>query len=439
MRFDFRSKILHSFALDMLRKVIAGCAGIMIARILGPAGKGNFTLIVLVNSIVLALVSGGFVNAQIHLKRKYTIEKLMVNTLFLVCVVGVLSFVPIIAILLFFKTSVFREVGFGLLILSISFIPMQLCSMTFKRAVQSQYDIKTFNILEMLQSVFFLGFLAIVYIFVFKNVLWTLCAWLIASILSFATAYFVVRSRFRLERELLDRKVMREIVTFAAKASVGGLFGFFQYRFDMFIVGYFLDAAAVGLYSIGIVVAEIIWRIPTAITNVLLPKVANITDEKANKITPMICRQTALLILAIALLFFVFSDYLIITLFGSAYYPSIAVLRWMLPGVCFISIWKIIINDLNARGYPLLYGYSAVVGFSVTILFDIIFIPLYGINGAAIASSIAYLSSLMTVVTIYSFKTGVPLSSFLPKFKDIQELYSKNVLYLKYVFAKLTK
>lgn len=421
----------HSFAINLFHKFIAGISGIIIARLLGPAGKGRFALITLVSSVALSLISVGLVNAQIHLKRKYSIEKVTVNSLFIAFLAGILFLVLFLLSLPFLRGSVFKDIELALLIVVVAFIPLQLCGLSLKRTAQSMYDIKAFNYLNTAKPVIFLVSLVTVTLLISRSLLWILLAWVFASVVSFVISFLYVNARLRLNRDLFDRRVLKDIVLYAMKVSVGGIFGFFQYRVDVFIVAYFLDAAAVGFYVVGLAVAEVLWRIPSAVVNVLLPKVADSADDKVNKITPMICRETSVLILGAGLLIFVLAHHLINLLYGSAYQPSVAVLRWVLPGVYFVSLWKILINDFNARGYPLFYGYSASVAVVVMVLLDIILIPRYGIVGAAVASSVAYFSSFITIIFIYRYKTGVPFRLFLPRTSDVKGLYFKNVALLR--------
>ena len=211
----------------------------------------------------------------------------------------------------------------------------------------------------------------------------------------------------------------------------GALFGLFQYRLDFFIVGYFLDIASVGLYSVGMTLAELLWRIPTAITQVLLPKIADISDIEANKLTANVCRKTSFIIVVSSCIMYLLSEFFIILLYGNEYILSINVVKLILPGICFASIWKVITNDFMARGWAIYYSYSAFLSFILIIVFDIILIPLYGIYGAAIASSISYFSSFIFLVFIFSIKTNQSLFFFLPTKNDIRWFYNAGINFFK--------
>jgi O-antigen/teichoic acid export membrane protein len=63
-------------------------------------------------------------------------------------------------------------------------------------------------------------------------------------------------------------------------------------------------------------------------------------------------------------------------------------------------------NDLSVRGYPTTKSYTSGVAMLLTVVLDILLIPRWGIIGAAIASSIAYLTAWGIALRIYCRITG---------------------------------
>ena len=66
-------------------------------------------------------------------------------------------------------------------------------------------------------------------------------------------------------------------------------------------------------------------------------------------------------------------------------------------------------NDLIARGYPTNYSVTSGVALTIMILLDVLLIPRYGIDGAALASTVSYFAATSLIVYIYIRLTGNPL------------------------------
>jgi O-antigen/teichoic acid export membrane protein len=180
---------------------------------------------------------------------------------------------------------------------------------------------------------------------------------------------------------------------FGIRGQAGNLASFFSYRLDVFVVNYFLDAWQVGLYTLGVLISEALWQLPAIVSVALFPRTARTVGAGADAFTCMVVRQVFLITLLMALLVAVVSPFAVPLLFGSRYSSSVAVIWWILPGTVALSLGKIIAADLTGRGLNIHLPISASIGFVLTIALDFLLIPLMGIQGAALASSVAYLAA----------------------------------------------
>jgi O-antigen/teichoic acid export membrane protein len=158
----------------------------------------------------------------------------------------------------------------------------------------------------------------------------------------------------------------------------------------MFFVNYFLGPAGVGIYSVSVGIAELLWYLPNAVGFIVFPKAASTQPEVMNLFIPRVFRITlgltalgavGLVFLGKQLIHLVFSSS-----FNSAYFPLVA----LLPGVVLLGGAKILSNDIAGRGYPQYNSINAGVAAILTVILDLVLIPSYGVLGAALASSIAY-------------------------------------------------
>jgi O-antigen/teichoic acid export membrane protein len=102
-----------------------------------------------------------------------------------------------------------------------------------------------------------------------------------------------------------------------------------------------------------------------------------------------------------ALLVLIASRWIVKTLYSSAFLPSVAPLQILLPGVVALGVSRVLSNDLFGRGRPGLSLCVAVVTVVSNVALNALWIPQYGIAGAALASSASYSLALAATLWVY--------------------------------------
>lgn len=214
-----------------------------------------------------------------------------------------------------------------------------------------------------------------------------------------AVALLFLRDFFSGAWKILEaRENLIPTMTFGIRGQAGNLASFFSYRLDVFVVNYFLDASQVGLYALGVIVSEALWQLPGIVSIALFPRTARTVGTGADSFSCMVLRQVFLITSLAGAAVAALSPFLIPMVFGSRYAPSVAVIWWILPGTVALALGKVIAADLTGRSLNIHLPVSAFIGFALTLSLDLFLIPRMGIQGAALASSIAYLAA-----TIYLF------------------------------------
>jgi O-antigen/teichoic acid export membrane protein len=175
------------------------------------------------------------------------------------------------------------------------------------------------------------------------------------------------------------------------RGQIGNVAAFFNYRLDVFIVNYFLDPTQVGLYAIGVIVSEGLWQIPQAAATALFPRTARTIGAGAGEFTCQIMRQVLLISFVSAVVLALLSPVAVPLAFGESFRASVPVIWWILPGTVALALGKVAASDLAGRhktGYASAFG---VVALGVTVGLDLVLIPQWGIRGASMASSMAYI------------------------------------------------
>jgi O-antigen/teichoic acid export membrane protein len=194
------------------------------------------------------------------------------------------------------------------------------------------------------------------------------------------------------------------------RGQFGNMAAFFNYRLDVFIVNYFLDSTQVGFYALGVVISEALWQIPQAAAVALFPRTARTLNDGAAEFTCLVMRQVLLIACVSGIALALVAPVVIPLFFGARFTPSVSVIWWILPGTVALSLGKVASVDLTARGKNGYTSAFAIIAFLVTASCDWFLIPRAGIQGAALASSIAYfLNSVLLLMALkHELRVGWP-------------------------------
>jgi O-antigen/teichoic acid export membrane protein len=217
------------------------------------------------------------------------------------------------------------------------------------------------------------------------------------------------------------RNPLRGALAFALPCYLGNLTQFLNYRLDLFILGVLAGYASVGRYTLAVSLGQLIWLLSTSAASVLLPKIAaaeGSTDavQNTNRLNRLILWAS----IFSALFLGVAASQAIPLLYGEAFRPSFPALVVILPGIVVFSIVNILAAYLAGIGQPRLNLVVAVVALFVTISLDLYLIPKFDILGASLASTASYSVSALLTIILYMKKTGSPLRQILlPTSEDL--------------------
>jgi O-antigen/teichoic acid export membrane protein len=210
---------------------------------------------------------------------------------------------------------------------------------------------------------------------------------------------------------------------YGLKGHVGDVLQVINFRLDALLLAVFLSLRDVGIYSVSVTAAEILWILPNALASVLLQRSATREGGQATALTAAALRMNSGLLALGALALALVGGSLIRLMFGTAFEAASTALVLLLPGVWALGLWKIMVHDLAGRGYPTVRSLSAAIAAIVTISLDLVLIPPLGIAGAALATTAAYIAAFGFAAWSFGRITGLPTRRFLiPHPRDVVAL-----------------
>ena len=200
-----------------------------------------------------------------------------------------------------------------------------------------------------------------------------------------ATGGFALRGPAR-----FDRALMVAIGRFALVAGIASGISYLNYRADLFLVRHFEGKAGVAVYSIAVNIAESVWQVSGSLALAAYARVGSIGRSEAVALTTRVMRHTVLLLGVTCAGLFLLAD-VIEAVFPASYGGMASALRFILPGVLLYGLAQSFAGFYTyQRGMPWVSSVVAGSGLVIDLALASLLIPAMGVNGAALASAIAY-------------------------------------------------
>ncbi|MGN8646338.1 oligosaccharide flippase family protein [Gracilibacillus sp. HCP3S3_G5_1] len=402
---------------------------ILLARLLGPEGKGVVTALFVVPNIVISIADLGVRQASAYYigRKIYSVQDVLSSSLFLWLFTSIIS---IGIVLSYYSMGSLQEYGWILVLIALIYIPIKLLTSYLNGVIQGKQKIGNINLKELISFAFNLfGVIILVWIFDL-GVIGASTVTLLVALVGLIYFIKIVRSISVMKLKYIKpipQNLFKKGISFALALFILTL----NYKIDIIFLERMVTSTEVGIYSVGTNLAELIWQLPAAISIVLFARSANSkTNFEAHNRSAKILRITLPILLFICLFFIITSKYIVTLLYGDEFQQSSDVINILLPGVFIIVISKILHPDMAARGKPL-YGLLVFIGpLVLNILLNLLWIPNYGVKGAAWASTISYSLGGILYGIVYAKKVGVRL-------KDLLILNKGDLLIIKKSINKI--
>jgi len=419
-------RTVHAFGVNIFLLPLGIATSVLIARTIGPAGKGSLDLIVATAALLAMVLSLSLPQGITYVVAQGKVAaNVLASQLVFVSVLQSLTALAVLSLLRFTGYFQIFLPNWGLWIVAgvVVYVWVELLTKFWAAILTGQQQIAIVNNSELVGRV--TQFLSI---FILAAVLYlsgrqlsvgllflvTLSASILINLLLLTSLSF----KFRLLRDFTG---LKSAIAFALPCYAANTAQFLNYKLDVFVVGFFAGAQSVGRYTLAVSLAQLLWLMSNSVASVLLPKVAASNDAGATiqhttRVTRLSLWATAICAVALAVL----ATQAIPLLYGEPFRPSIAALLWLLPGVVIFTIANVLAAYIAGIGKPHLNLWVSGISLVITIALDLILIPKLNIVGASIASTVSYSVSAVMLIMFFVRETGVSLRQVLvPTSEDL--------------------
>ncbi|OOF56406.1 flippase [Rodentibacter genomosp. 2] len=421
--------ILMVFVRQILVGVLQIVTLILIARGLGSEQMGLYTLAILLPTLFSQMITFGLQSVNIYaIGRKIVNERqaLYVN-LVLLTFISLLTVLVLAVGVHYFGVYFFKDMPVTLLYLSIASLLPQTFFTVLPSLVQAMQNFKWFNILCVAQPamVFVISLIAVL---LSNQVESVLMAYVVSHWLSFIILIRIIWKLIKIEIYPVF-KFLKEFIGYGVQSHFSNIITLLNYRSSLLILGYFTTPIVVGVYSVGMQLAEKLWLPSQAVSTVLLPRLSSKLGEdndarEVAKLTLDSARMTLLVTLLIGAAFAVLAPIVVDWLFGEDYNQAVYVVLFLLPGILAWTPSRILANDLAARGFAELNLKNSYWVFVINVALSLCLVPLFGLIGASLATTMAYTMDL--VLRLKAFEQVTKSGAFInimPKWSDFKMMF----------------
>ena len=364
---------------------------ILVTRVTGAHGRGVYTLVVSVAGLSAMVTGFGISWAGIYYigKRQFPLADVVSTLLTVSSVAAGVTMAILAAAYVLFRPTYFHEMTPTQAVIMVTltaFFQLATTTSSIVLGLNRPFEYAGLNAIQVVAALVIQVILALAGSLTATSALVALTVGVMMSVV----LGLVLVAREAPIRFGFDSRILRSFLSFGIRGYAANLMMTVSYRLDALIVNGLSGVVSLGYYSVATAIAEGLWYGANGLALVLFPHISSLEKKEADRITPVVCRNAIFFTLIGAVVMFVISRQLILTIFGPAMIPAVQPLWLLLPGIVTLTVAKIITSYLSGIGKPIYSTYLAAGSMILTVALDLLLIPRYGISGAAAASSIVY-------------------------------------------------
>lgn len=379
--------------------LLGSVGGILLARNLGAADRGRLVTVLLWPGVFGTLATLGIDKATCYLisRRRMQGAAIMATATRAALLSGTgVAIVGLVVAPLIGRTEAVTELLRVVFVMSPLFIVWGVWLSTLQAV-----DIAAMNRVRCVQPItYFSGIFALALLgrLTLTSATATFCGSLVVQAWSAGRAAW--RSADRSEPG--QSKLLRALYRYGVRVTPSTIFQQVNVRLDQLILSV-LPAVApseLGTYAVAASLSWLALPVATTFGSIAFPAVARATKESAiRRIERMSLLGSAGAAVMVLVPLCIVAPFAVPLLFGADFGGAVVCLWILAPGTVCLAMNRVLDNVLQGRGRPLTTAVGEGSAAVLTVVLLVALTPRFGIRGAAVASSMAYLSSTIILLT----------------------------------------
>jgi O-antigen/teichoic acid export membrane protein len=380
---------------------VNAATGIFSARALRASGRGELAAMILWNVLLANAFTFGIPSAlTFQLQRHLHKRSELVGAAFLIGLIT--SVLAMFAGLLGMKHWIpqYSPQVIAYSCLFLLNIPIFAWSLIGRAALEGGGDFKTSNTsLTLAPLMTLIGLLALLWSHTFTPVA---AAWVyvLMGLPSFLLITWRIMQEYRPSLRNA-RESVQLLLSYGVRSYGVDLCGTMAFYVDQALVIHLLNPGMMGAYVVALSLSRMLNAFHTAVVMVLFPRIASQSTPVILELTGQAVRITTLLTVSSGLLVAAFGPWLLGLLYGKEYRNASGVVRILVIEVVLSGIAQVLSQAFMALGRPGFVTGLQIIGLSLTVPLMLLFIPRFGVVGAAAALLISTTVRLLFVAVSF--------------------------------------
>jgi O-antigen/teichoic acid export membrane protein len=379
-------------------QLLTVASGPVVARMLGPHGRGQLALITTVSLIVCAVAVGSLAQAVAHAVASSNGAARDV-TAHLVPTWALLLILP--ALLTAGITAVIMRADDHLLLLALAggLVCYLLCTGRLSAALLlGEGNVRRVNLQRTVGMALYVAIVVVYWLVAQHAQLWAVLMAYVASLLLGTVLCWVwLRPR---TGDTSQRVSGATVASFTRRGFFSGLSAMDTFGFDQLLVGLILGQYALGLYAVGASLTSVSVIMLNGVAAILLPRLASLPDAAAVRSLRLWTLGSVGLIVPMVVAVEVILEPALRILFGHEYLPALGVARILCVSWAFLSLRRVLTAAAQAQGRVGVTSIVEIVSTVVLVAGVVIGMHLDGLTGAGWGVLVAAAFSCAWIATV---------------------------------------
>ncbi len=383
--------------------------GIVIARTIGPSGKGFLSYAMTAVGFV-SVFFYGFSDSVLYQIGKQKYDPRSVNA----AAITILAVVLTIVVPIFIAVAVFIPSQRPLAAAAAA-LPFAMYIQVVTPFIMLRNNVGLLNVISLAQG-FGTALCTIpLLLFAHLGLPAALAVWLFFYVAAALRAAWAMRPIAQTSAHVPSApNVLNEQAKFGLRAAGSSTAGYLNMRIDIFVVSIMLSPAALGWYTLAIGSGELMWQVSRAFVWSAMARIGSDPFAESAALVARLTRNTLAIVGSLGIVAFIAGPWLIVHVYGEGFAQAGAALRWALPGLVAyaaeVALTKFVVLQL---GRPLAIVWVQLSAAALCAALTIATVGKFGINAAAGATSFTYLMVTVLLVSIFVRETKIPLHRLL--------------------------
>lgn len=240
----------------------------------------------------------------------------------------------------------------------------------------------------------------------------------VCLLLSFLTIFSQLKGPL-----VFEIRLVKQLFKYGIMTQFGNLLQLGNYRLAYYLIELYLGRFALGIYSIATMIAEGAWLPGKSLAVLQLSRIANTKEKSEQRLFTLTMLKLSVLVTTFLMLIILFIPSSVFQFIFTNEVEGIRrILLILSPGIVIFSFQFIISHYYSGNAKYGLNTLNTAVGLVATLIFALILIPNYGLNGAAAAVSLSFITQTLFLTLLFFIEQKIRMSELMVNDSDVKRL-----------------